>query len=270
VNLWRRLPYSAGGKPPARRRKTMLLTTATGETRLVPAVLDIAMSVRAISAAILFVVTLAAYELVMNEMFYIYNPAVVGNQRVPASEIVAASQIETLHVLWLQPDRAALSLLQRMPELQTAYVGCALPAECTIQVAERAPLFEWKQSQTRTWIDAEGIAFPARGQTPAILVIEVAPDVPALLPGKTVSRDLMTTVTELIRVLPEVKTFRFTTVRGIEFTDPQNHWTVYVGVGSDIAARVSMWKAVSANLAARNVRAKFVDVRYPQAPFYGK
>ena len=250
------------------------MTTATGETRLVPAVLDAAMSARAISVAILFLVVLAALELTLGESFYIYNPAVTGNQRIPANEIVAASQIETLHVLWLQPERAASTLVNNMTELRSAFIWCGLPAECTIMVAEREPAFEWRQGQTRTWVDADGVAFPARGQSPDIPVVEVSPSVPALLPGQQVDRALVDTLLELVRVLPEMKTFRYTTERGVEFNDPQANWPVYVGVGrsvpGEMAARVTMWRAVAALLASRNVRPKFVDVRYPQAPYYGR
>ena len=41
---------------------------------------------------------------------------VTGNQRVPANEIVAASQIETLHVLRLQQERTTTALVGHMPE----------------------------------------------------------------------------------------------------------------------------------------------------------
>ena len=101
----------------------------------------------------------------------------MGNQRVSAADIVAASSIETLHVLWLQPERVDRALTDQLARMRAAFMWCGLPAECTIQVLEREPMFEWKQNQTRTWVDAEGIAFPARGQAPDIPVIEVAPDV---------------------------------------------------------------------------------------------
>jgi len=257
-------------KPPAKRRKMLFKMTATGQAQLMPAVLNAALSARAISAALLFVVAAVAVELVVDEAFYIYNPAVVGNQRVPASDIIAASGIETLHILWLQPESTSRALTLKMSELHSASVGCALPARCTIQVVEREPALEWKQGQTRTWVDAEGMAFPARGQTPAIPVIEVAPEVPALLPGRHVAPELLSAIADLVRVLPDVKTFRYTTGRGFEFADPQGRWPVYVGVGPDMAARVSMWKALAANLASRNVRPRYIDVRYPQAPHYGK
>jgi cell division septal protein FtsQ len=264
--LWR--------KPPARRRKKLFITTAAGETRLVPAVLDAAMSARAISVAILFLAVLAVAELILGEAFYIYNPLVTGNLRVPATEIVAASQIETLHVLWLQPEHTAKTLVKNMPELRSAFIWCGLPAECSIQVLEREPAFEWRQGQTRTWVDAEGVAFPARGQTPDVPVIEAAPSVPALLPGNQIERALVNTLLELVRVMPEVKVFHYTTERGVEFSDPLGNWPVYVGVGrfgpGEMAARVTMWKAVAADLAARKVQPKYVDVRYPQAPYYGK
>jgi hypothetical protein len=250
------------------------MTAATGETRLVPAVIDAAMSARAISAAILFLAALATLELTLGEAYYIYNPVVTGNQRVPANEIVAASQIETLHVLWLEPERTTAALVGNMPELRSAFLWCGLPAECTIQVLEREPAFEWRQGQTRTWVDAEGVAFPARGQSPSIPVLEVAPSVPALLPGHPVDRALLNTLLELVRVLPEVQVFRYTTERGVEFSDPQGNWPVYMGVGhlqaGEMAARVAMWKAVAADLASRQVRPRYLDVRYPQAPYYGK
>jgi cell division septal protein FtsQ len=256
-------------KAPAKRRKVFTVT-ANGQTRLVPAVLDAAMSARAISVAILFSAVLAAFELAAGEAFYIYSPAVVGNQRVPAAEIVAASSLETLHVLWLQPERAARTLTEKMPEVRSAFIWCGLPAECTIEVLEREPMFEWKQNQTRTWVDAEGIAFPARGPAPSIPVIEIAPEVPALLPGRQVKPELIGAVQELVRVLPDIKGLHYTPGRGIEFTDPQGNWPVYVGVGPDMAERVSMWKSVSANLVSRKIQPKFIDVRYPQAPYYGK
>ena len=266
MSLWR--------KPPARRRKKLFMTTATGETRLAPEVIDAATSARAISVAILFLAVLAALELTLGEAFYVYNPAVTGNQRVPANEIVAASQIETLHVLWLQPERAARDLVGHLPELRSAFIWCGLPAECTIQVLEREPAFEWRQGQTRTWVDAEGVAFPARGQSPDVPVVEAAPSVPALLPGQQVDRALVNTLLELVRVLPEVKGFRYTTERGVVFSDPQGNWPVYMGVGrfqaGEMAARVDMWKAVAADLASRQVHPKYLDVRYPQAPYYGK
>jgi hypothetical protein len=246
------------------------MTTATGQTRLAPDVLDAATSARVISVAILFLAALAAIELTMNEAFYIYNPVVIGNQRVPAGEIVAASQMETLHVLWLQPERVADSLLTKMPELQAAFVWCGLPAECTIQVTERQPAFEWRQGQTRTWVDTEGMAFSARSQTLDLPIVEVAPGVTALLPGHRVGADLVSTMLALAKDLPEVKSYRFTAEHGIEFSDPKGNWPVYIGVASDATARVTMWKALAASLASRNIRPKFVDVQYPTAPFYSK
>lgn len=265
MSLWR--------KPPARRRKTFFVTTASGKPGLAPAVFDLATSARLVSVAILFLTVLAAVELTMDEAFYIYHPAVIGNQRTPASEIVAASGMEGLHVFWLEPEQITRSLLSRLPELNEAFVWCGL-AGCTIQVAERQPVFEWRQGQARTWVDAEGVAFPARGQTPDVPVIQVGAGVATLLPGHQTEAGLVSTMLSLAKTLPEVKSYRFTPEHGIEFQDPQGGWPVYVGVDQfqqkDTAARVAMWRALSASLASRNIRPKFVDVRYPSAPFYGK
>jgi hypothetical protein len=114
------------------------------------------------------------------------------------------------------------------------------------------------------------MTFPARGQTPDVPVIEVAPGVTALLPGHQAEADLVSTMLALTKDLPEVKLYRFTAEHGIEFSDPKGNWPVYIGIGLDTTARVAMWKALSASLASRNVRPKFVDVQYPTAPFYSK
>lgn len=263
MSMWKR-------KPPARRRKTFFTTAAVGQASAASSTLDAATGARVISGAILFLVVLGAIGLATSEAFYIYNPTVVGNLRVPAGEIAAASGIETLHVLWLQPDKAAASLLAKMPELSAAFVWCGFPADCTIQVAERQPAFEWRQGQVRTWVDAEGIAFPARGQTPDIPVIQAGSGVVVTLPGHKVDAALLDTMLALAKSLPEVKTLRFTAERGIEFSDPKGNWPVYVGVGADASERVAMWRALAASLASRRIRPTFVDVRYPTAPFYGK
>lgn len=262
-------------RPAARKRKQIFMTTATGKVRLAPTALDAATSARVISVVILFLVVLAAVELTTNEAFYVYHPAVLGNERVSSAEIIAASQLEGLHVLWLQPERVAASLRANLPELRAAFVWCSLPAECTLQVEERRPTFEWRQGQTRTWIDAEGMVFPARRfrpetESPGLPVIEVAPNVTALLPGQRADSGLVSAVLALAGALPEVKSYRFTAEHGIEFSDPKGNWPVYLGVGPDVTARVAMWKSLSASLASRNIKPKFVDVHYANAPFYGK
>jgi hypothetical protein len=259
-----------GTKPPARRRKTFFKAMVTGRAQVTGSVLDATTSARIISVAILFLVAVGALGLTTSEAFYIYNPIVIGHQRVPANEIIAASQMETWHVVWLQPDRVSASLLAKMPELGAAFVWCGLPADCTIQVTERQPAFEWRQGQVRTWVDAQGVAFPARGQTPDMPVVQVAAGVPAPLPGHQVDAGLVRTMSALAAVLPEVKSYRFTAERGIEFSDPKGNWPVYIGIGPDAAERVAMWKGVSTSLASRSVRPTFVDVRYPTAPFYGR
>ena len=246
------------------------MTTAAGTVRLAPTVLDAATSARVISVLILFVVMLAALDLTTNESFYIYRPVVLGNERVSSAEIVEASQIEGLHVLWLQPGRVEASLRTNLPELRAVFVWCSLPAECTIQVEERRPAFEWKQGQTRTWVDGEGMVFPARGQSPNLPVIEVGPNIVTLLPGQQADGGLVSAMLALAGALPEVKSYRFTAEHGIEFNDPKAGCPVYVGVGSDVAARVAMWRSLTASLATRNIKPKFVDVHYANAPFYGK
>ena len=56
---------------------------------------------------------------------------------------------------------------------------------------------------------------------------------------------------------------------GLEFDDPRG-FLVYLGLAHDLNDRVMVWKALRDSLEARNVLPKFVDIRYPLAPFYGE
>jgi len=255
-------------RPAARRRKTFFAVTAAGKPSLTLTVLDLALNVRLVSVMILGLVALAAVELTMDEAFYIYEPVVIGNQRVPSAEIIAASQIEGLHIFWLQPTQVAQTILTQLPDLREANVWCELPAECTIHVVERQPAFEWQQGQIRLWVDDEAVAFLARSMAPDVPVLEAVPGAPALLPGRCTDDRLVRTMLGLIQALPQVKLYRFTNEHGIEFTDPQGDWPVYIGLGTDVAERVAVWRALSASLTARHIHPKFVDVHYPSAPFY--
>lgn len=229
-------------------------------------ILDVLITPRIASLALLAACLIGLAYLSFDARFYIYAPDVVGHHYVEAGDVVAASGLEGLHVAWVQPEQVARMILKRLPDLRAAQVACELPARCTIAVEERQPLFVWRQGDTGAWIDAGGVAFTMHG-TAGLPVVDMPPGL-APLPGTQVDRDLVAGVQALREALPELTALRYTTERGLEFSDPAGGWPVYLGSGPAMETRVAVWRALSDDLARRGVRPTFVDVRYARAPYY--
>ncbi len=255
-------------RPPAHRKRVYARTGADA-LKLQPAswALDILLAPRLVSAALLVVCLAALLYFSLDEKFYIYDVQVMGHQYVEPGDIVAASDLEGLHVAWVQPERVAQLIVQRLPDVRTASVTCLLPAHCTITVEERHPLFIWQQNGARLWVDAEGLVFTAHEAGGELTTLEMPPgSLP--LPGTRMDENLLVGVRALIGILPDLNVIRYTTERGLEFADPRGGWPVYLGSGPGMEARVAVWRALSDNLLQRGVRPTFIDVRYAQAPYY--
>lgn len=256
-------------RPPARRKRRVLKKTAAYTGRLRPDVvaLDLWAAPRIVSLALAITCVVVLLYFSFDAQFYIFDLTVDGNQWLEAGEIIQASELEGLHIAWAQPERAARLIASRLPEVRAAHVACALPARCAIAIEERRPVLLLSRGDIRLGVDAEGIAFVARQAVEGIPLIEMqSGQMP--LPGQPADADLLATVQALRAALPDLQTLRFTAERGLEFLDPRGGWPVYWGSGPGAEARLTVWQALSADLARRGIRPAFIDVRYAQAPYY--
>lgn len=223
---------------------------------------------RLVSASLVLLVVALGFWIGFGDSFYVSasHVTVSGQSRVPAEEILRGSQLLGLHVLWVNSSAVEATLLRTTPSLRAARVSCALPAHCTITVAEREPSLAWRWGQATLWIDQGGVVFPARGDMPDLVTVESI-DAQPPQPGQRIEGDLLTAITAAAQALSDVRAYRYTAARGLEFTD-QGGYQVYLGTGSNMSDRAAVWRALSADLAARGITPKYVDVRFPLAPYY--
>jgi len=220
------------------------------------------------SAALLAIVLLVGVWIGFDETFYIAVPKVTGQAHVPAEEIARASGLIGLHVAWANPAEVESRLLEALPSLRAARVTCALPADCAIAVTEREPLLAWRWGDAVVGVDAGGVVYSARGDVQSVLTIE-ASDAPPPALGERIDPDLMTAIVSAAQALPDVRTFRYTLARGLEFADARGY-PVYLGTGSNMADRAALWRALRADLASREIVPAYIDVRFLLAPYYGR
>lgn len=225
---------------------------------------------RVLAAALLIIVIGVAAWLSLDDRFYVTKISVTGNISTPSLDIAKASGLGGTHIFWVNTGEAAVQLPHTLPSVKSASVSCQLPAVCSIAVEERVPVIAWRYGNAVTWIDADSVAFAARETKKDLNLITIeAMQGPALVPGRLADRQIVQAALSVARSMPEIRHYRYSGAHGLEFDDERG-FPVYLGVGQDMSDRVMIWKALHDDLLKRNVQPKFVDIRYPLAPYYGE
>jgi len=251
---------------------------------------------------VLALVAVGALWLALDERFYVYHAGVQGAVRSSPDEVFRASGLPGLHILWVRPAEVEARILAALPDLASARVACHLPARCKIAVVERQPQLMWDENGQVWWIDAEGVIFspspslsPSGGDAsslpsaggevsflpPAGGEVSFLPPAGgdgggALLVRGSLPRQEDGRLDERVRVaLAELwaagadvtSTLTYVPGRGLVYTDERG-WRVILGQGPGMNKRLQVLQWLAADLQARGVTPRFVDVRFPDAPYY--
>ena len=217
------------------------------------------------NSLLLVAVVAGALWLALDDRFYVYHANVVGAGRVSPDEVFRASGLPGLHILWARPAEIEARILATLPPIESARVVCKLPAACTITVAERQPEVTWDEDGQLWWLDAEGIIFPAQGTLPEGWLVRGP--LPRDEDGRLDER-VHVALTELWTAEADVSSsLSYVPGRGLVLADERG-WRVIVGQGPGMAERLRVLKHLAADLEARGLTPRFVDVRFPDAPYY--
>lgn len=220
----------------------------------------------------LMIVGATASWLTLDDRFYIYQAEVKGAHRLSQEEIVQASGLKGLHILWARSTKVEDKLLRLLPTIKSAEVSCTLSSTCTISVVERQPQVTWNDEGKAWWIDSEGVIFPVeengewRTEDGEWVIYGPLPRDDDK--KEQISEGLRAAISELELVRAEIPSeLEYTPGRGLMFMDDKG-WRVILGEGSGMAERILVWKRLKAYLEARSIEPRFVDVRFPNAPYY--
>lgn len=255
----------------ARRRIALPLKSVGAELRL-PALPRIKISWRIVSGTMVIALASAIYLLWSMPFFVVRQVKVAGLQMMESWEIDTALQISGQPVFMLDPQLLQEKLQSSFPELSAAEVRVGLPARVTVNVSERTPLIFWKQSEVEAWVDAEGVAFPPRGELEGLVKVK-AMDVPPTLPTEDgLTRLIMPEMVQAILTLqtriPEGHTIIYHPEYGLGWNDPGG-WKVYFGQRpEDMEVRLAIYQALVEMLQKRKLKPTIVSVEYIHAPYY--
>lgn len=217
------------------------------------------------------------YLMVSIDPFIVRHATVNGLQRLNTQEIENALGANNQPAALLNPAQIEYNLLAAFPEIAAAEVQINLPATLVVSIKERVPVAAWIQDGQTVWVDAQGFAFPPRGDAQNLMTITAngAPPPHAdLNPAQTIgarpflSADLASSITVLTANLPEGANLVFDPQYGLGWNDP-NGWKVYFGhTNGDTTLKLQVYQAILTNLSEQDIQPTLISVEYPAAPFY--
>lgn len=205
------------------------------------------------------------YAMFSTPLFFVYGAEIKGNVAVSSREIYSVSGIDSQSIFWIHPAQVVDRILV-LPNIKSASVSVAFPASVTIEVVERRPELLWQTGETVWWVDQEGTIVPPKGNIDGMLRI-IDDDRQPLEAGYQIDPSIIKGAQSLRILAPDVSVIRYSRSQGLTVATPEG-WTVYLGDGSEIKAKLVVLTAVLADLKERNVTPAYIDLANPLRPVY--
>jgi hypothetical protein len=231
---------------------------------------------RIASAVIALLLSTAIYFVLSLPYFHVPSVTVLGNNRLTQEEIQSVTGALGQSIFMVQPNDAAVRLRMNYPELLSAQVNVYLPNYVYVTVTERQPVILWQQNGGYTWIDATGVAFRPRGTVAGLVPITGLSNPPAgarplddpLSPPPYMQKELVDAILALAPTVPADTTMFFDPSFGLGWKDSHG-WKSYFGTSAkDMPLKVRVYQSLVDSLLQRGVTPIFINVMYPDAPFY--
>ncbi len=298
--------HRKAGTQRARRQFYLSMDQAGAELRL-PAITLTNPGWRLLSALIAILAAVGIFSFWNSPYFRIEAVEVNGLQRLSPADLTDTLNLENLSIVEVDPQAAVETLARLYPELVDVKVGVFVPNLVTITATERQPVMAWQKGDETSWIDAEGIIFPARGEAGALVTIYSESDLPRIAqvveppaseseqaaaeeeaqPGllarlatgekesagaanPPVKADpvLLAAAQGLSGLLPPETQIVYHSTHGLGWSDPQG-WQVYIGKDlSEFEAKYAVYQHLAGYLAEQGLQPSLVSVEHLNAPFY--
>lgn len=314
---WNNAPKKgAGRKPPivntplynkngnrSRRQFYLTMDQYPGTELRLPALPIINPGWRFLSGIIAIAMLVGIYSLLNSSYFQVNTVEVQGLHRITAQEVNDVVKLKDESVISVDGGAVREELVNKYPELINVQVKVSLPNYVTLSAVERTPVMAVQKGDSVTWIDADGVLFPQRGDAGKLLTIRtddalpLAPtsidaaaaatetaqqgaemnqptadpaaskNIPATGPQK-VDPALITTAENLSKKLPADATLVYSKLNGLGWTDAQGT-QVFIGKDtSDFEAKFGVYQEIDKFLSDQGHKATLIDVEHVNAPFY--
>ena len=269
------------------QRRIYLPTNIPGSEIRLPAMPEVKLGWRLLSAFLVILIGIGIYMLNFSDRFEISTLNLSGAQRIPAEEILDKLELSGKPIISVIPSEIEAQILAEFPDIKSAAVSVELPANLTINIQERIPAITWYiDNEATTWVDDEGFAFPIRGEATIPLKVMASGDPPRPLgyvdPASesvekaetpipqtpSVDPQFVASVLKLRSYIPAGTALLYDPENGFGWTDAQG-WQVYLGTDvSQIDVKLAEYQNIVTALLERNLQPVLISVEYIHAPYY--
>lgn len=169
--------HRQAGTKRARRQFYIAMDQVGSELRL-PAISLVNPGWRLASGLLVILSLMGIFTFWSSPYFQISTINVQGLQRLDPTALSGLLNLNNLSIIEVDEKMALGTLSQAYPELINIEVKVEMPNIVTIAAAERQPVLAWLKGDQVSWIDAEGVIFPARGEAGPLITIESEDDPP--------------------------------------------------------------------------------------------
>jgi hypothetical protein len=231
---------------------------------------------RLASISVAVLLSIVIYLALSLPYFHIPSVTVLGNNRLGREEIESVLGVVGQSIFTVRPNELATRLRMNFPELLSAQVNVYLPNHVYVTITERQPVIIWQQDEGYTWIDATGVAFRPRGMVAGLVPVIGLAVPPAGVSPKDdpfgappfMQKELVEAILALAPTVPGDSTMVFDRSFGLGWTDSRG-WKSYFGTSAeDMPLKVRVYQSLVDSLAGRGKIPSFINVMYPDAPYY--
>lgn len=194
--------------------------------------------------------------------------AVGGLEYLTVQEVFELSQVDDVHIFWIDPAQVRESIL-RSSTVADVDVEVGWPPEMLrISVQERQPALVWEQAGVPTWIDLRGRVMVLREERPDLMRIVADNAVEGPLgPNVQLDPDIVGGALQLHSLFPDLQLLRYHPEYGLGYADSHG-WEAWFGTGTDMPNKAVVYEALVKNLLSRNIQVSAINVANTHAPFY--
>jgi cell division septal protein FtsQ len=221
---------------------------------------------RMASGAIVMVLLAVLFHLLSSPRYFINSINLSGAQYVPGEELYQASGVDNLNIFWLDPQQIRANVAA-VPGIKEVAVEVRWPNQVYVAVVENVPVLVWSQAGQTTWVDRDGVVFPARGDVAGLLPIAVDDATYALTTDSRIPKEAIDGALQLKQLRNNIELLHYDAVNGLSYQDGRN-WRGYFGVGTEMETKLKVYETLIANLLSRNIHPTSVNVVNADAPYY--
>lgn len=248
---------AAGAKLEARRRRTVRGSAPPLRNRLRGARIPAAL----VAAGLIALLAL----LFVDDRFYVHAAEVNGEHYTDSGEVYRLAGVEGYSVFWINPQKSARQI-EALPFVRSASVRPILPDKVRIDLTEREPVAVVRFADRVYWADEEGVLLPPVGQLEHVPILEDLEGSSVDESGR-IDGQLVASVQELDRFLPDISRFSFDQVRGLHFYLADGT-LVIMGSEQGLARRVQELFAVQTALANQGQLVSEIDLSRDGGYYY--